>query len=161
MRQPSHWSVLGAVLASLMPIASALTQSEVSPNDNNAQQVLTPAERLSTSRPNIVFILTDDQDLHMNSLDYVPLINKHLIDRGTLYKKHFCTTAICCPARVSILTGKLSHNTNVTDIAPPYGMPLILSRILLLLNPCRRVPQVYQQGVQRELPFRVAARCRI
>jgi hypothetical protein len=49
----------------------------------------------SKSRPNIVFILTDDQDLHMNSLDYVPRIKKHLIDRGTLYTKHFCTTAIC------------------------------------------------------------------
>jgi hypothetical protein len=133
MRQPSYWSVRGAVLASLMPIASALMQPKVSPNDN-AQQVLTSAERSSTLRPNIVFILTDDQDLHMNSLDYVPLINKHLIDRGTLYKKHFCTTAICCPARVSILTGKLSHNTNVTDIAPPYGMLLFLSRIPLLLN---------------------------
>jgi hypothetical protein len=160
MRQPSHWSVRGAVLASLLPIASALTQPEVSPG-SDAQQVLTSAEHLSTSRPNIVFILTDDQDLHMNSLDYVPLINKHLIDRGTLYKKHFCTTAICCPARVSILTGKLSHNTNVTDIAPPYGMLLCLSRILLLLNPCRRLPQVHQQGVQRGLPSRVAARCRI
>jgi len=91
--------------------------------DRHAQHVFGPPTRhsSSTSRPNIVFILTDDQDLHMNSLDYVPLIKKHLIDQGTRYTKHFCTTAICCPARVSILTGKLAHNTNVTDIAPPYG----------------------------------------
>jgi hypothetical protein len=74
-----------------------------------------------TKQPNIVFILTDDQDLHMNSLDYVPLIRKHLIEQGTLFTKHFCTTAICCPARASILTGMLSHNTNVTDVSPPYG----------------------------------------
>lgn len=142
MRPSSHWSVLGAVIASLIPIGSASTQAEVSQNDNNAQQVLTAAQRPSTAQPNIVFILTDDQDLHMSSLDYLPLINKHLIDRGTLYKKHFCTTAICCPARVSILTGKLSHNTNVTDVAPPYGMPFSI-RILLLLNPCRWVSQVH------------------
>ena len=75
-----------------------------------------------SKRPNIVFILTDDQDLHMNSLDYIPLINKHLIDQGTLFKKHFCTTAICCPARVTLWTGKAAHNTNVTDVSPPYGM---------------------------------------
>lgn len=92
--------------------------------DHNGQQVL--KENSSPSRPNIVFVLTDDQDLHMNSLDYVPLIKRHLIDRGTLFKKHFCTTAVCCPARVSILTGKLSHNTNVTDVSPPYGMLLSL-----------------------------------
>lgn len=50
-------------------------------------------------QPNIIFILTDDQDLHMNSLDYMPFLKEHLIDKGTLFKKHFCTTAICCPAR--------------------------------------------------------------
>ncbi|TEA13853.1 Arylsulfatase [Colletotrichum sidae] len=75
----------------------------------------------SSSRPNIVFVLTDDQDLHMNSLDYIPLIQKRLIDEGTLYKKHFCTTAVCCPSRASLWTGKLAHNTNVTDLNPPYA----------------------------------------
>ncbi|KAK0385072.1 hypothetical protein NLU13_7550 [Sarocladium strictum] len=64
----------------------------------------------ASKQPNIIFILTDDQDLHMNSLDHVPLIRKNLIEQ-----------AICCPARVSVLTGRLSHNTNVTDVVPPYG----------------------------------------
>lgn len=58
----------------------------------------------------------------MNSLDYMPLLQKHMAEQGALYEKHFCTTAICCPARVSLLTGKLAHNTNVTDVYPPYGM---------------------------------------
>ncbi|KAH0439685.1 sulfatase [Colletotrichum camelliae] len=75
----------------------------------------------SSSRPNIVFVLTDDQDLHMNSLEYIPLIQNRLIEQGTLYKKHFCTTAVCCPSRASLWTGKLAHNTNVTDLNPPYG----------------------------------------
>jgi len=74
-------------------------------------------------RPNIVFILTDDQDLHMQSLDYMPLLKKHIIDRGTFYKRHYCSTAICCPSRVTLWTGKNAHNTNVTDVNPPYGMP--------------------------------------
>ncbi|KAK3367516.1 alkaline-phosphatase-like protein [Podospora didyma] len=73
------------------------------------------------SQPNIVFILTDDQDLHLQSLDYLPLIKKHLADHGTLYKRHYCTTALCCPSRVSLWTGKQAHNTNVTDVNPPYG----------------------------------------
>ncbi|KAK2591996.1 hypothetical protein QQS21_010299 [Conoideocrella luteorostrata] len=72
-------------------------------------------------KPNIIFILTDDQDLLMSSLEYMPHTQKHLLKEGTLYQKHFCTTSICCPARVSLLTGRLSHNTNVTDVAPPYG----------------------------------------
>ncbi|KAH7029821.1 alkaline-phosphatase-like protein [Microdochium trichocladiopsis] len=72
-------------------------------------------------RPNVVFILTDDQDLHMDSLDYMPLLKKHMRDQGTFYKRHFTTTAICCPARVTLWTGKAAHNTNVTDLAAPYG----------------------------------------
>jgi hypothetical protein len=73
------------------------------------------------ARPNIVIVLTDDQDLHMNSISYMPLLKKHVIDQGTYYKRHYCTTAICCPSRVSLWTGRNAHNTNVTDVNPPYG----------------------------------------
>jgi hypothetical protein len=72
-------------------------------------------------RPNIVVILTDDQDLHMDSIDYMPLLKKYIIDHGTFYKRHYCSTAICCPSRVTLWTGRNAHNTNVTDIVPPYG----------------------------------------
>ena len=75
-------------------------------------------------RPNIVFILTDDQDLELGSLNYMPLVQKYLINEGTLFKRHYCTTAICCPSRVTLWTGKNAHNTNVTDVFPPYGQSL-------------------------------------
>ena len=75
----------------------------------------------TSKRPNVVFILTDDQDLHLQSLDYLPYLKKHLLDQGTFYKRHFCTIALCCPSRVSLWTGKAAHNTNVTDVSPPYG----------------------------------------
>ncbi|KAI1640626.1 alkaline-phosphatase-like protein [Biscogniauxia mediterranea] len=75
----------------------------------------------ATTRPNIVFILTDDQDLHMRSLNYMPFVQKHLIDQGTFFRRHFCTTALCCPSRVTLWTGKAAHNTNVTNVSPPYG----------------------------------------
>jgi len=110
-----------SIFATIVIAISAIRVQAKSDWNGQAQFVLGPGHEQRSRRPNIVFILTDDQDLHMNSLDYVPFIQKHLIKRGTLYKKHFCTTAICCPSRVSILTGKLSHNTNVTDVSPPYG----------------------------------------
>ncbi|KAF3936024.1 Arylsulfatase [Dactylella cylindrospora] len=75
----------------------------------------------SPGKPNIIFILTDDQDIEMNSLDYMPFVKKHLLDKGTLFRNHFVTTALCCPSRVSLWTGRHSHNTNVTDVNPPYG----------------------------------------
>lgn len=72
-------------------------------------------------KPNFVFIITDDQDLHLGSMDYMPLTKKHMGEQGTFYKQHYCTISICCPSRVSLLTGKAAHNTNVTDVSPPYG----------------------------------------
>lgn len=73
------------------------------------------------TRPNIVFILTDDQDVHLSSLDYMPFVQKHLLEKGTYFTKHYCTTAVCCPSRVTLWTGKAAHNTNITDVNPPYG----------------------------------------
>ncbi|KYK57012.1 arylsulfatase precursor [Drechmeria coniospora] len=69
-------------------------------------------------KPNFIFIMTDDQDLLLDSLSYQPMVKKHFIDKGTSFKKHFCTIALCCPSRVSLLTGKAAHNTNVTALSP-------------------------------------------
>ncbi|KAF1983613.1 putative arylsulfatase [Aulographum hederae CBS 113979] len=79
------------------------------------------AQDAPDNRPNFVFIMTDDQDSLMNSLDYQPTIKRRFAEQGTYYNHHFCTVALCCPSRVSLLTGKAAHNTNVTDIYPPYG----------------------------------------
>lgn len=73
------------------------------------------------SKPNILMILTDDQDVHMHSLDYMPLLQKHIMYEGTTFTRHYCTIAVCCPSRATLLTGKAAHNTNVTDIVTPYG----------------------------------------
>ncbi|KAJ3030951.1 UNVERIFIED_CONTAM: hypothetical protein HDU68_007151 [Siphonaria sp. JEL0065] len=75
----------------------------------------------AVKKPNIIFLLTDDQDVRMNSLDYMPILQKHLGEGGTKFDKHYVTTAICCPSRVSILKGQFAHNTNFTDVAPPLG----------------------------------------
>lgn len=72
-------------------------------------------------RPNVIFVLTDDQDVHLNSLDFMPLVRRHLTEQGTTFARHYVTTAVCCPSRVNLWTGKASHNTNITDVKPPYG----------------------------------------
>lgn len=92
-----------------------------SPFEPADQVPIGPGAPQHAPRPNVVFILTDDQDLHMQSLDYMPLVRKHLVDQGTSYNRHFCTTALCCPSRVSLWTGRAAHNHNVTNVVPPYG----------------------------------------
>ncbi|EFQ31015.1 sulfatase [Colletotrichum graminicola] len=66
------------------------------------------AQDVQQRQPNVVFILTDDQDRQLGSLDYMPYVQKHFVK-------------ICCPSRVSLLTGQAAHTTNVTNIVRPHG----------------------------------------
>lgn len=78
------------------------------------------ASVVAAKQPNMIVILTDDQDGEMGSLDYMPLLHRYLLQEGTLFDRHYCTVSICCPSRVNIWTGRAAHNTNVTDLSPPY-----------------------------------------
>jgi hypothetical protein len=93
------------------------------------------------TRPNIIVVLTDDQDLRMDSISYMPLLKKHIINHGTFYKHHYCSTAICCPSRITLWTGRNAHNTNVTDVFPlTVSPPLILQRRKVTSIPvCRKM----------------------
>lgn len=105
-----------------------------------------------SKKPNIVFILTDDQDLHMNSLDYMPHTQKFIADQGTTFKNHFCTNALCCPSRVTLWTGLSPHNTNVTDVNPPHGLYLVLVLVFALSS--NWVTQVATLSSSREVSTR-------
>lgn len=63
-------------------------------------------KRQSIDQPNIVFIMTDDQDYHLGSLDHMPVLQRELVEKGTLFRKHYGHVSICCPARATIWTGK-------------------------------------------------------
>lgn len=77
------------------------------------------AESKGPKRPNILFILTDDQDMHMDSLSYMPFLQKHLVQEGLSFSKYFCTVALCCPARGVLWSGQAAHNTNVGGLRVP------------------------------------------
>lgn len=57
----------------------------------------------------------------LDSLSVQPSVKTLIADKGVLYQKHYCTVAWCCPSRVNFFTGRLSHNTNITALSPPYG----------------------------------------
>ena len=101
-------------------------------------------------QPNFIFVITDDQDLELDSVNYTPLIQTHLQSKGTFFRNHFVTTALCCPSRVSLWTGQQAHNTNVTDVSPPYGMYISCGPIeIQIVNPCaRRLSEVCGSWLQ-------------
>ena len=71
------------------------------------------------SRPNIVFILTDDLDL--DNVAYMPRLKALLTDRGTTFANAFVTTPLCSPSRASILTGQYAHNHGLLSNQLPLG----------------------------------------
>ncbi|PYH95468.1 arylsulfatase [Aspergillus ellipticus CBS 707.79] len=85
------------------------------------QHLLLAEVETRVRKPNFLFIFTDDQDLQMNSPAYMPQTQSRIKDEGIEFANHFVTTSLCCPSRVSLWTGRQAHNTNVTDVSPPYG----------------------------------------
>lgn len=113
--------LLTAVASLVVAVESAALAPLGSQFQNALQSVLSLGESNPSKPPNILFVITDDQDLELDSISYTPLIEKHLRHKGTFFRNHFVTTALCCPSRVSLWTGRQAHNTNVTDVNPPYG----------------------------------------
>jgi arylsulfatase A-like enzyme len=64
------------------------------------------------SRPNIVFILTDDQ--RWDSMDQLPMMNAQT--EWARFSNMFIEDPQCCPARASILTGRHSDHTHVQTL---------------------------------------------
>ena len=79
-------------------------------------------ERLDDARPNIIFILTDDQPFYTTA--YMPTVKNELIANGVNFTNGFVTTPLCCPSRSSILNGEYVHNHQVyTNRMPMGGAP--------------------------------------
>lgn len=75
-------------------------------------------------RPNVLFILTDDQRYDALSCMGHPHLKTPHVDRlageGLLFKNHFCTTSLCSPSRASILSGLYAHSHGVVNNFTDY-----------------------------------------
>jgi N-acetylglucosamine-6-sulfatase len=71
--------------------------------------------------PNIVLILTDDQDVQSGMLAYMPHLQDLLVGRGTSFPNNMVPLSLCCPSRTTILRGQYPHNTGVLTNALPNG----------------------------------------
>jgi arylsulfatase A-like enzyme len=84
---------------------------------------------MSDSRPNILFIMTDDHASHAMSC-YGSRINKtpnldRIADGGMRFDNCFCTNSICTPSRAAILTGTYNHVNEVTTLDTPMDNSLL------------------------------------
>lgn len=71
------------------------------------------------NKPNIIFLLTDDQRWDAmgamgNSIIQTPNMDK-LANAGVLFQNAYVTTSICCVSRASILTGQYESKHHIND----------------------------------------------
>jgi arylsulfatase A-like enzyme len=72
--------------------------------------------------PNIVMIMTDDQDQLLDSMAYMPQVDALLAKQGTTFSNFFANLPLCCPARAMVLSGEYSHNNGImTNLWPTGG----------------------------------------
>lgn len=93
--------------------------------------------RAARDRPNILFILTDDQRwdaLGLGGSEYLETPNMDRLGKeGVYFENAFCTTSLCSPSRASILSGLYAHQHGVVNNFTEYpaemeSFPLVLQK---------------------------------
>jgi N-acetylglucosamine-6-sulfatase len=78
------------------------------------------ADAQTASRPNFVFVMTDDLDERsMEDLDGIRQLMGST--NGTTFENAYVTYSLCCPSRATILRGQYPHNHSIIGNAPPEG----------------------------------------
>ena len=72
------------------------------------------------TRPNILFVMSDDHAAHAMScygsrINQTPNLDR-IANEGVLFENCFCTNSICAPSRATILTGTYSHVNGVETL---------------------------------------------
>ena len=114
-----HTKRLLALIAFLVLAASAMAIA------TGSDAVRDAASAPGSGKPNIILILTDDQDLILGSMDALPQVHELLAKEGTTFANAFVPLSLCCPSRSSILTSLYTHNTQIyTNTLPDGGFQL-------------------------------------
>jgi arylsulfatase A-like enzyme len=77
------------------------------------------AAKASGQRPNFIQIWTDDQTI--DSMKYMPRLQRVLRDKGTTFSQYHDVQPLCCPSRATYLSGQYPHNHHVYSNKPPNG----------------------------------------
>jgi N-acetylglucosamine-6-sulfatase len=82
-------------------------------------EAVAPPQQDAGVHPNVVVFMVDDANVE--DIAFMPQVQARLVAQGVTFAKNYSPNALCCPARVTTLTGDYSHNTGVVDNVAPLG----------------------------------------
>jgi N-acetylglucosamine-6-sulfatase len=125
-----------ALAASLLTLLAALGFAVSQESADAASPASTEAKKRNTllpagQKPNFVVIQTDDQTLDQLYAEYtppggapiqaMPYTLGSIASKGITFNRFYDSYPLCCPSRVTTLTGRYAHNHNVRGNVPPNG----------------------------------------
>jgi N-acetylglucosamine-6-sulfatase len=128
----ARMALAASLLALLAALAFALAQESAGAAappaaEAKGRNTLLPAGQ----KPNFVLIQTDDQTLDQLYAEFtppggapiqaMPYTLGSIAAKGITFNRNYDSYPLCCPSRVTTLTGRYAHNHNVRGNVPPNG----------------------------------------
>jgi N-acetylglucosamine-6-sulfatase len=77
------------------------------------------AARAASSKPNVILITTDDQTVR--DMLALPRTEALIGESGASFERAYVSMPLCCPSRITMLTGQYAHNHRILGNTPPSG----------------------------------------
>jgi arylsulfatase A-like enzyme len=130
-RSPALLAAQLAFAACLLTLLAAIGYA-VGPGSGEAAAASRAKDSAITgARPNFVVIQTDDQTLDQLYATFtapggtpfavMPNTLELIAGKGVTFNRYYVPYPLCCPSRVSLMTGRYNHNNNVRGNVQPNG----------------------------------------
>lgn len=123
-RERGAWTPLAALpLAALLAMSTAIARTGLVDRTGTRAGVASAqtANDGAPGDPNIVIVMSDDQRWDTVNARYMPNLTNLVMPHGVWFDEAFVSNPLCCPSRVTTLTGKYSYTTGVYGNSGPWG----------------------------------------
>ncbi len=106
-----HLGALVALLVFAVGAAGAIGPVVGTRTASAARPSVATSAMAAATKPNIVFVLTDDLD--MREVSTMPNVKALIASQGATFSNYFVSNSLCCPSRATTLRGQYAHNDGV------------------------------------------------